>query len=137
LLSPLVETAAIVLSRKHGDSSGDRAIDDLPRALKKAKNLTERVWFDSAPPLVQALMVHRETHAARAPATQVMSEATLNPRKHYDTPEQLLADPELSDSVKQVQLTEWDSEMDNRLHAEAEGMSASDPISATRSAAGR
>ena len=64
-----------------------------------------------------------------APAIEVMNDDVPNPRKHFDTPEQLLADPDLTDDEKQALLTEWDSEMDGRLSAESEGMSASDPIS--------
>jgi CheY-like chemotaxis protein len=82
----------------------------------------------------QALLVHRERMAAEAPAMLVMEDDTPNPRKHFDTPEALLADPTLSDAEKQSLLTEWDSEMDGRLNAESEGMSVSDPISARREA---
>lgn len=82
----------------------------------------------------QALLVHRETVAAAAPAMRVMEDDAPNPRKHFDTPEALLADPRLADSDKQALLTEWDSELDGRLNAESEGMSASDPISAKREA---
>jgi DNA-directed RNA polymerase specialized sigma24 family protein/DNA-binding NarL/FixJ family response regulator len=82
----------------------------------------------------QALMVHREIHASSSPAIQVLDEPVPNPRKHFDTPEHLLDDPELSDAEKQELLKEWDSEMDARLNAEAEGMSASDPISARKEA---
>jgi CheY-like chemotaxis protein len=82
----------------------------------------------------QALLVHRERLAAAAPAVLAMDDVTPDPRKHFDTPEALLADPQLADEDKQALLTEWDSEMDNRLNAESEGMSASDPISAKREA---
>lgn len=82
----------------------------------------------------QALLVHREQVAASAPAMLVMDDATPNPRKHFDTPAELLADPGLADSEKQALLTEWDSELDGRLNAESEGMSASDPISVNREA---
>jgi CheY-like chemotaxis protein len=82
----------------------------------------------------QALLVHRERMAAEAPAMLVMEDGAPNPRKHFDTPEALLADPSLSDAEKRSLLTEWESEMDGRLNAESEGMSASDPISARREA---
>jgi hypothetical protein len=49
-------------------------------------------------------------------------------------PEALLADPELEPEGKQSRLTEWDSELDGRLNAEADGVSASDPISARKEA---
>ena len=61
-------------------------------------------------------------------------EKAPNPRKHFATPEALLADPDMSDAEKQAMLTEWDSELDGRLNAESEGMSAADPMSATREA---
>jgi CheY-like chemotaxis protein/DNA-directed RNA polymerase specialized sigma24 family protein len=82
----------------------------------------------------QALLVHREQNAAAAPAMMVMEDQVPNPRKHFDSPEALLADPGLADGEKETLLTEWDSEMDGRLNAESEGMSASDPISAKREA---
>ncbi len=82
----------------------------------------------------QALLVHRERMAATAPATLVREDATPDPRKHFDTPEALAADPKLANDEKAALLTEWDSEMDGRLNAESEGMSASDPISAKREA---
>jgi DNA-directed RNA polymerase specialized sigma24 family protein/CheY-like chemotaxis protein len=82
----------------------------------------------------QALLVHRERMAATAPAMLVVEDDAPNPRKHFDTPEALLADPALADSQKKELLTQWDSEVDARLNAESEGMSASDPISAQREA---
>ncbi len=82
----------------------------------------------------QALLVHRETMAASAPAMLVMEDDTPNPRKHFDTPQALLADSALADGEKEALLTEWDSELNGRLNAESEGMSASDPISAKREA---
>ncbi len=83
----------------------------------------------------QALLFHREqAAAATTPAALVMSDTTPDPRKHFDTPEALLAEPHLSDAEKQALLTEWDSEMDGRLNAESEGMSTSDPISHRREA---
>lgn len=80
----------------------------------------------------QALLVHRETLAASAPAMMVMEDPAPNPREHFDTPDALLADPGLGDSDKQALLTEWDSEVHARLDAESEGMCVSDPMSASR-----
>jgi hypothetical protein len=57
-----------------------------------------------------------------------------DPRQQFDSPEALLASPDLSDEEKQALLTEWDSEIDGRLNAESEGMSAADPITAGREA---
>jgi CheY-like chemotaxis protein len=82
----------------------------------------------------QALLVHRERTAASAPAMLVREDDAPNPRKHFDTPEALAADPGLADGEKAALLTEWDSELDGRLNAESEGMSVSDPISAKREA---
>jgi CheY-like chemotaxis protein len=82
----------------------------------------------------QALLVHRERSATAAPAAMVMEDDAPNPRKHFDTPEALLADPGLADAEKKALLTDWDADMDGRLNAESEGMSASDPISAAREA---
>lgn len=51
-----------------------------------------------------------------------------NARRKYHSPEQLLTDDNISDDEKLALLTDWDLELDNRLNAESEGMSASDPI---------
>ena len=83
----------------------------------------------------QALLFHREqASAATAPAALVVEDAAPNPRKHFDTPEALLADPELADADKQFLLSEWESEIDGRLNAESEGMGASDPLTARKEA---
>lgn len=82
----------------------------------------------------QALLFHREQSAASAPAILAMKDDTPNPRKHFDTPQALLADPDLADTDKEALLTDWDSEMDGRLNAESEGMSACDPMTAKHEA---
>ncbi len=83
----------------------------------------------------QALLFHREqTSAAPTPAAQVLEDEAPNPRKHFDNPEALLADPKLGNEDKHALLTEWDSEIDGRLNAEAEGMGVSDPLSARKEA---
>lgn len=82
----------------------------------------------------QALLFHREHNAASAPAMLAMDDDTPNARKHFDTPQALLANPDLADSDKEALLTDWNSEMDARLNAESEGMSASDPMSARHEA---
>lgn len=81
----------------------------------------------------QAILFHRERHAqevALTPATAEAAGEVPNPRVNFDSPEAVLADPELSDDAKHALLTDWDSEIDSRLQAESEGMSMSDPISA-------
>ncbi len=57
-----------------------------------------------------------------------------NPKRHFQSPEMLVADTSLSDAEKHALLCEWDLELDNRLRAEEEGMSASDPIRQDREA---
>lgn len=78
----------------------------------------------------QALMIHRETVAAQAQALQALGSDVPDPRRHYSSPEHLLDADGLTDAEKHELLTEWDAELDQRLNAEAEGMSAADPISA-------
>jgi hypothetical protein len=51
-----------------------------------------------------------------------------NPKRRFDSPEMLIADVGASDAEKLEMLKEWDLELDNRLKAEEEGFSASDPI---------
>lgn len=80
----------------------------------------------------QALFFHRE-QAALADQ-QANSDAAPDPRKHFDSPEALLADPELDDASKQALLAEWDSEIDGQLNAESEGMGISDPLTARKEA---
>jgi CheY-like chemotaxis protein len=83
----------------------------------------------------QVLLFHREQASIAArPATLVMEVDAPNPRKHFDTPEALLADPGLADKDKQALLTEGDSEIDGRLNAESEGMGVSDPLTARKEA---
>jgi hypothetical protein len=53
-----------------------------------------------------------------------------DPRKHYASPECLLEDGNLDPSAREQLLTAWKDEVDQLLAAEAEGMSASDPIRA-------
>lgn len=83
----------------------------------------------------QALLFHREqASVAATPATLVMEDAAPDPRKHFGSPEALLADPELADLEKQALLSEWDCEIDGRLQAESEGMGVSDPLSTRKEA---
>jgi DNA-directed RNA polymerase specialized sigma24 family protein len=81
----------------------------------------------------QALLFHREAASlAEAPAVRVMEDEAPNPRRHFDTPDALLNDPALTAIEKQALLADWDSDMDGRLNAEAEGMGISDPLSARK-----
>jgi hypothetical protein len=63
---------------------------------------------------------------------QVMQAASANPQRHFDSPEALLADPHLTDGEKQSLLAGWSSDINARLEAEAEGMGATDPLTAQR-----
>ena len=51
-----------------------------------------------------------------------------NPRSDYDRPREILEDPSLSEERKAELLALWQTDLDDRLKAEEEGMSASDPI---------
>ncbi|MFM5908116.1 MAG: hypothetical protein ACKOPO_11125 [Novosphingobium sp.] len=53
-----------------------------------------------------------------------------DPRRHYASPEDLLEDVDLDPAARTDLLTQWKDEVDAQLAAEAEGMSASDPIRA-------
>ena len=56
------------------------------------------------------------------------NERASNPKRHYQSPEMLMQDDGLTDDEKYELLSEWHLELDNRLNAESEGMSASDPM---------
>lgn len=57
-----------------------------------------------------------------------------DPRKEYDVPGDVLADQALSAEEKKSILSQWANEVDDRLKAEEEGMSASDPMRARHEA---
>lgn len=52
----------------------------------------------------------------------------------FANPDAVLADIHLEDAGKRKLLEDWRTDVQNRLNAEAEGMSASDPISGEREA---
>lgn len=79
---------------------------------------------DSPEPTVPAAKVADDDANDRAP----------HPRRHFTSPDLLVADASLTDAEKLALLQEWDLDLDNRLKAEAEGMSASDPISERKEA---
>lgn len=70
---------------------------------------------------------------SNAPAQAVGNDAATDkapdPRRHYSSPEDLREDIDLDLETRRQLLTEWAKDLDQRLAAEAEGMSASDPIS--------
>lgn len=61
-------------------------------------------------------------------------EQVPDPRVSYDTPSDVVADDALSVEEKKSILTHWANEVDDRLKAEEEGMSASDPMRARHEA---
>lgn len=65
-----------------------------------------------------------DAHRDRAP----------DPRRHYASPEDLREDIALDLAKREELLSEWRAELDRRLESEAEGMSASDPMSAEKEA---
>lgn len=68
-----------------------------------------------------------------APANAVAEDAAADkapdPRRHYSSPEDLREDIELDIATREELLRQWKQDLDQRLTAEAEGMSASDPMS--------
>jgi hypothetical protein len=52
-----------------------------------------------------------------------------DPRRHYRSPEELVEDVNLDLAQREELLREWKADLQARLEAESEGMSASDPIS--------
>ncbi|MDE2405930.1 MAG: hypothetical protein KGM17_14770 [Sphingomonadales bacterium] len=60
------------------------------------------------------------------------AEKAPNPRRHYKSPEDLVDDVHLDLATREELLREWKHDVDRLLESEAEGMSASDPISADR-----
>lgn len=67
-------------------------------------------------------------------ATDQAAERAPNPKRHFQSPEMLMADTSLSDAEKHTLLCEWELDIENRLRAEEEGMSASDPMRQDREA---
>lgn len=53
-----------------------------------------------------------------------------DPRTYYSGPEELLEDVQLDPATRERLLVQWLDELNARLEAESEGMSASDPIPA-------
>lgn len=51
-----------------------------------------------------------------------------NPRSDYDKPRHILEDASLSEERKAELLALWQADLDDRLKAEEEGMSVSDPM---------
>lgn len=70
-----------------------------------------------------------ETAPAKAVSADAAAEKAPDPRRHYSSPEELREDIELDLDTREELLRQWQTDLDQRLKAESEGMSASDPIS--------
>jgi hypothetical protein len=77
-------------------------------------------------------MVKPSAHFAHR--TACPNRTAPNPSLSYSSPELLAADPALSRDQKIDLLADWLLELNNRLSAESEGMSMSDPLLAQREA---
>ncbi len=75
-----------------------------------------------------------EKHPSEKVQRDADNEKAPDPRRHYDSPEDLREDVDLDLATRESLLREWKQEIDQRLEAESEGMSASDPMSASREA---
>ncbi len=75
-----------------------------------------------------------EKHPSENVQRDADNEKAPDPRRHYDSPEDLREDVELDLATRESLLREWKQDIDQRLEAESEGMSASDPMSASREA---
>jgi hypothetical protein len=71
-----------------------------------------------------SLAVDEDAQAVKAP----------DPRRHYDSPEDLREDIDLPLDRREELLRQWQKDLDQQLTAESEGMSASDPISQEKEA---
>lgn len=70
-----------------------------------------------------------ETAPANAVSKDAAAEKAPDPRRHYSSPEELREDIDLDLATREELLRQWKQDLDQRLEAESEGMSASDPIS--------
>lgn len=72
-----------------------------------------------------------EQRLENALSASVTSGSTVapDPRAQFQSPERLFAHAELDDAEKLALFEQWHLDLDNRLKAEEEGMSASDPMS--------
>lgn len=75
-----------------------------------------------------------ENRPAKAVIKDANAEQAPDPRRHYDSPEELREDINLELATREDLLKEWKQDLDRRLEAESEGMSVSDPISQEREA---
>lgn len=65
---------------------------------------------------------------AQAVSDDAAADKAPDPRRHYASPEDLAEDIDLDIATRHELLCQWKKDLDQRLEAESEGMSASDPI---------
>lgn len=70
-----------------------------------------------------------ETAPSQAVTEDAAADKAPDPRRHYSSPEELREDIDLDLETREELLRQWQKDLDQRLEAESEGMSASDPIS--------
>ena len=70
-----------------------------------------------------------EIAPSQAVTQDAAAEKAPDPRRHYSSPEELREDIDLDLATREELLRQWKQDLEQRLEAEAEGMSASDPIS--------
>lgn len=70
--------------------------------------------------------------ASKVAADEANADKAPDPRRHYASPEDLREDINLDLAAREELLREWRADLDRRLESEAEGMSASDPMSAEK-----
>jgi hypothetical protein len=102
--------------RRHGTCCSAPAF--LSRPAEDGRDLQEIIMSDFA-----------ETAPADAVSNDAAAEKAPDPRRHYASPEDLREDIDLDLETREELLRQWKKDLDQRLEAEAEGMSASDPIS--------
>lgn len=68
------------------------------------------------------------TEPSQAVSQDALAEKAPDPRRHYSSPEDLREDITLDLATREELLRQWKKDLDQRLEAESEGMSASDPI---------
>jgi hypothetical protein len=79
-----------------------------------------------------AMQQHDQNPPASVPASQVALDAEAgrapDAKRHFASPELLMADQTLGDAEKRALLEDWAQELLHRLESEQEGFSAQDPI---------
>ena len=110
-------------------------VDDKAREAADALDSAEKDELETA--RKAAAQGHSATsgagNSAGKPAESVGADAAVgkapDPRRHYNSPEDLREDINLDLAEREELLRQWKQDIDRRLEAEAEGMSAQDPMS--------